>query len=140
MVLRNVFAPGPSKSRRMENVYGYIFPRAMVILRYTTRETGPFPEQANCDGVMVISRRKGGKGCLGHHTSSPRLTPTRRRGIWRQGAPSPRLLAIPRRLDCSFSQQQSQQAGRKWWSMHARTKNEHSLLTSRLHILCLINI
>ena len=89
-MFRDVVAQGPLKSRRIKNVYGYFFPRAMLMLRETARKTGAFPEQGNCDGVMVISQRKGDTGCLYHHTSSPELTPTRRRSVGRPGAPSPR--------------------------------------------------
>ena len=30
----------------------------------TARETGAFPEQVDCNGVMVMSQRTGGKGYL----------------------------------------------------------------------------
>ena len=62
--LRDVVAQGPSKSRRIKNVYGYFFPRTTLMLRQTARKTGAFPEQANCNGVIVMSQRKVGKGCL----------------------------------------------------------------------------
>ena len=92
LTLRDVVAQGPSKSHRIKNVYGYFFPRAMLILRGKACTTGAFLEQANCNGVTVISQRKCGKGCLYRHTSSPGLTPTRRRSVGRQGAPSPPLV------------------------------------------------
>ena len=57
-MLRDVVAQGLSKSRRIKNVYGYFFPRAMPMLRETARETGTFPEQANCNGVMVMSDKR----------------------------------------------------------------------------------
>ena len=95
LMLRDV-AQGPSKSRRIKNFYGYTVllycPRAMLMLRGKARKTGAFPEQANCNGVMVMSQRTGGKGRLYRHTSSPGLTPTRRRSVGRQGGPSPRLV------------------------------------------------
>ena len=65
------------------------------MLREAARKTGTFPKQANCNGAMFMSQRKGGKGCLHRHTSSPGLTPTRRRSIGRQGGPSPRLVEMP---------------------------------------------
>ena len=34
-MLRDVVAQGPSKSRRIKNVYDYFFPRAMLMLRET---------------------------------------------------------------------------------------------------------
>ena len=55
--------------------------------RETARKTGVFPEQAYYNGVMVMSQRKGDKGCLYPHTRSLELTPTRRRGVERPGAP-----------------------------------------------------
>ena len=56
-------------------------PRAMLMLRETALKTGVFPEQANGNGVMVMSKRKDDKGCLYRHTSSLGLTPTRRRSV-----------------------------------------------------------
>ena len=32
VLLRDVVAQGPSKSRRIKNVFGYFFPRAMLML------------------------------------------------------------------------------------------------------------
>ena len=87
-MFRDVVAQGPLKSRRIKNVYGYFFPRAMLMLRETARKTGAFPEQANCNGVMVMSERKGDKECLYRHTSSLGLMPIRRRSAGRPGAPS----------------------------------------------------
>ena len=88
-LLRDVVAQGPSESRRMKNIDGYFFPRAMLMLRGTARKTVAFPELANCNGVMVMPKRKRDKGCLYRHTSSPGLTPTRHRSVGRQGVPSP---------------------------------------------------
>ena len=65
------------------------------MLWLTARKTGTLPEQAKCNGVMVMSQRKGGKGCLYRHTSSPGLMPTRSRSIGRQDAPSPRPVVMP---------------------------------------------
>ena len=93
-MLRDFVAQGPSKSRRVKNVYGYFFPRAMLMLRKTARKIWTLPEQANCNGVMVTSQRKGDKGCLQRHTSSQGLPPTRRRSVGRTGAPSPRLMVM----------------------------------------------
>ena len=89
----------------------------MLMLMGKARKIGVLPEQANCNGVMVMSQRKGGKGCLYRHTSSPGLTPTRRPSVGRQGAPCPRLVVMPRRRERSCSQQ-PQQAGRRRRSMH----------------------
>ena len=83
-MLRDVVAQGPPKSLRIKDVYGFFFPRAMPMLRETARKTGAFPEQANCNGVMVMSQGEGDKGCLYRHTSSPGLTPTRRRRATRR--------------------------------------------------------
>ena len=63
-MLRDVFAQGPLKSHRIKNFDCFFFPRAMLILRGKARVTGAFPEQANCNGTMVMSQRKCGKGCL----------------------------------------------------------------------------
>ena len=79
--LRDVVAQGRSKSRRIKNVYGYFFPRAMLMLRETARKTGAFPEQANCNGVMIMSQRKCDKGCLYHRKNRRGLTLTRRRSV-----------------------------------------------------------
>ena len=95
LMLRDIVAQGPSKSPPMKNVDGYVFPRATLMLRMKARKSGAFPEQANCNGDVVMSQRTGGKGCLYHHTSSPGLTLTRRRSVGRQGAPSPRLVVMP---------------------------------------------
>ena len=119
---RDVVAQGPSKSRCMKNIYCFIFPRAMLMLRQTARETGSFPEQANCYGVIIMSQRKGDKGCLYHHTRSPRQTPSRRRSVGGPGAPSPRLMVIPRWRERNCSHQHSHRAGREKWGMQARTK------------------
>ena len=54
-MFRDVVAQGPLKSRRIKNVYGYFFPRAMLMLRETARKIETFPEQANCNGIMVMS-------------------------------------------------------------------------------------
>ena len=86
-----------------------------------------FPEQANCNGVMVMSEEKGDKGCLYRHASSPGMTPTRRRHVGRPRASSPRLLVMPWRQVRSCSQQQSLQADRKSWSMHAWTKTWNTI-------------
>ena len=53
-MLRDVVAQGPSKSRRIKNVYGCFFPRASVILRQTVCKTEACPEQQNCNGVMAM--------------------------------------------------------------------------------------
>ena len=59
-MLRDVVAQVPSKSRRIKNVYDIFFQTAMSMLRYTVLKTEAFPEQANCNGVMVdMSQRKG---------------------------------------------------------------------------------
>ena len=94
VTLKNV-AEGLSKSRRIKNADGYFFLRAMLMLRGKARKTEAFPGQANCHGVMAMSQRTGGKGCLYRHTSSPGLTPTRRRSVGPQGAPSISLMAMP---------------------------------------------
>ena len=120
-IVRDVVAQGPSKSRRKRKVDGFLFPRAMLMLRQTARKTEAFPEHEHCSGVLALSQRIGGEEYLYRDTSSPGLTRTRRRSAGRQGAPSPRLVVMPRRRDRSCSQQQSQQAGRRRWSMHART-------------------
>ena len=58
-MLRDAVAQGLSKSRRIKNVYRYFFPRAtMLMLRGKARKTEAFPEQANCNGVMVMSQKK----------------------------------------------------------------------------------
>ena len=62
------------------------------MLKGKARKTEAFRQQANCNGVMVMSQRTGRKGCLYRHTNSPGLTPTRRRSVGRQGAPSTRLV------------------------------------------------
>ena len=54
-MLRDVVGQGASKSRRVYNVDGYFFPRAMLMLRETARKIETFPEQANCNGIMVMS-------------------------------------------------------------------------------------
>ena len=64
LLLRDVVARGSSKSRRVKNVDGFLFPTAMLVPRECPPKTGAFPEQTNCYGVMVMSQRKGGKGCL----------------------------------------------------------------------------
>ena len=46
-----------------------LFPRAMLMLRGKARKTGTFPQEANYNGVMAMSQRKGGKGSLYRHTS-----------------------------------------------------------------------
>ena len=48
-----------------------------------------FPLASKLQWVTVMSQRKGGKRCLYRDTSSPGLTPTRRRSVRRQGATSP---------------------------------------------------
>ena len=53
-MLRDVVAQGLSKSRRIKNVYGYFFPRAMRMPRETAREKRAFPEQSNRTGAMVM--------------------------------------------------------------------------------------
>ena len=58
------------------------------MLRWKARKTGAFPEQENCNGVMVMSQRTGGKECLDRHTCIPGLTPTRHRSVGRQDARS----------------------------------------------------
>ena len=42
MLIGNVVAQGPSKSRRKKNLYGYFFPRAMLMLRETARKNRGF--------------------------------------------------------------------------------------------------
>ena len=74
-----------------------------------------FLEQCSCPGYALRKQgfslsmsiapgfwpcqRKRGKGCLYRQTSSPGLTPTRRRSVGRQGAPSPRLVVMPWRRE-----------------------------------------
>ena len=41
--LRDVVAQGPSKSRRIKNVDGYFFHKAMLMLRGTARKNRGFP-------------------------------------------------------------------------------------------------
>ena len=50
-----------------------------IMDRGVARETGGFPEQANCSGGMLMPRRRGGKGCVHRHASNPGLTLTRHR-------------------------------------------------------------
>ena len=83
---RDVVDQRPSKFRRIKTVYGFFFPRAMSMLRETARKTGAFSEQANCNRVIVMSKRKGDQGCALRHTRSPGLMPTRRRSVERPGA------------------------------------------------------
>ena len=80
---------------RIENAYGYFFPRAMLMLRETARKAASFSEPANCNEVMIMSLRKCDEACLSRHTTSPGVTPTRRRSVGQPGAPSPRLVVIP---------------------------------------------
>ena len=58
LIFRDVVAQGPSVSRRIKNVDGYFFPRAMLMLRETARKTGDFPEQANCHREFRKKRNK----------------------------------------------------------------------------------
>ena len=81
ILLRDVVAQGPSKSRRIKNVGGFLFPRAMLVHRVWPPKTGAFAEHEHCSGVLVVSQSKGDKGCLYRHTRSPGLTPTRRRSV-----------------------------------------------------------
>ena len=53
----------------------------MLMLKGTARKTEAFPEQVNCNGVMVMPQRAGGKGCLYRHKNSPGLTLTHRRSL-----------------------------------------------------------
>ena len=53
-MLRGIVAQRPSKYRRIQKVDGYVFPRAMLMLRGTVRNTGAFPEQENCNGVKYL--------------------------------------------------------------------------------------
>ena len=61
LMFRDVVAQGRSKSRRIKNVDGYFFSRAVLMLRGTARKAGAVPEQSNCKGVMVMPERTGGK-------------------------------------------------------------------------------
>ena len=78
-----------SRARRslaaLENDDG-IFSRAMLMLRYTARKNGDFHEQIDCNGVVVVLQRTGGKGCLYCCRNRPGLTPTRHRVMGRTGA------------------------------------------------------
>ena len=58
-------------------------------------KTEAFHEHEHCSGVLTLSQRTGGKGCMYRHRMSPGLTPTHRRSVGRQGAPSPRLVVMP---------------------------------------------
>ena len=93
-MLRDVVAQGASKSRRTKNVC-FFLPIAMLMLRETARKIEVFPEQANCNGFMVMSQRTGCGGCMYRRTSSRGLTPTRRRRVGRQGTSSPSLVVMP---------------------------------------------
>ena len=93
LLLRDVVAQGPSKSRRIKNVDGFLFLRA-INARACPPKTGAFPEHEQCAGVLVLSQRKGDNGCLHRQSISPGLTPTRSRLEGRQGAPSPRLVVM----------------------------------------------
>ena len=42
LMLRDVVAQEPSMSRRIKNVYGFCFPRAVLIIRGKARKTGAF--------------------------------------------------------------------------------------------------
>lgn len=81
-MLRDVIAPGPFNSPRINSVDGYLFPRKMLMFTGTAREAEALPEQAHCSGVMAKPQRTGGKWCLYRQTSSPMLTSTRRRSLW----------------------------------------------------------
>ena len=62
-MLRDVVAPGPSKSRRTKTVDGYVFPRAMLMLRVRpAKQELPLSKQTAMNGVMVVSQRKAAKG------------------------------------------------------------------------------
>ena len=60
-MLRDV-AQGPSKPNRKR--LRLFFPIAMLMLRETARKTASFPEQANCNEVMIMSQRKCDEACL----------------------------------------------------------------------------
>ena len=81
-------------SLQKKTLTAIFFPGARLMLRGKARKTGAFPEHANCNGVVVMSQRTGGKGWLYRHTSGPGLTPTRHRSVGRQGALSHRLVVM----------------------------------------------
>ena len=81
LLLSDVVAQGPTKSRRQKNGDGFFFPSAMLMLRQTAGKTGSFPEHERSSGVLALSQIKSGKEYLYRHTSSPGLTPTRRRSV-----------------------------------------------------------
>ena len=62
LLLRDVVAQGSPKSRRIRNVDGFLFPRAMLVPRVCPPTTGAFPEHEHCSGVLVLSQRKAIKG------------------------------------------------------------------------------
>ena len=61
-MLRDVVAQGPSKSRHIENVDDYFFPRARLMLRGKARKSGAFPEQATAMGLWSCHREQAVKG------------------------------------------------------------------------------
>ena len=62
LLREDVAAQGASKFRALKkNVHGYFFPRAMnAHAQVTARKTWAFPEQASCNGVIVMSQRAKG--------------------------------------------------------------------------------
>ena len=66
-----------------KNVYGYFLSQSNAHAQVNVPQTGSLPEQANCNEVVVMSQRGSGKRCVYRHTSSPGLTPTRRRSVGR---------------------------------------------------------
>ena len=61
-MLRDVVAQGPSKSRRIKNVYGYFFPRAMLMRRERPAKQGLSMRKQIAMGLWSCHRENARKG------------------------------------------------------------------------------
>ena len=62
LLLRDVVAQGPSESRRIKNVDGFLFPRAMLMLRQTARKQRLSLSMSIALGFWPCHREKAVKG------------------------------------------------------------------------------